>query len=67
MKNSNVLLAHGDHDEFTGKEIYRGWCERLRGVGVEDRFRIVEVTGATHFWGGRSMVQLSAAIYEWLP
>ena len=46
---SNVLLIHGDKDEFTSHAKYQEWASDMRG-NVE----IVEIENGSHFWGGRS-------------
>jgi alpha/beta superfamily hydrolase len=59
---SNVLVVHGNQDEFTSQARYKEWASELRG-NVE----VVEIDNAAHFWQGRSGQQLVAAVKKWLP
>jgi alpha/beta superfamily hydrolase len=60
--DSNVLVVHGNQDEFTSQARYKEWASELRG-NVE----VVEVDNAAHFWQARSGQQLVAAVKKWLP
>ena len=59
---SNVLVVHGDRDEFTGVGAYEGyrWAAELRKN--EGEFRVELVQGATHFWASRSGQRLNEII-----
>ncbi|KAF5326980.1 hypothetical protein D9619_004816 [Psilocybe cf. subviscida] len=61
--NSNVLLIFGDQDEFTSISSYKSWASELEGPNA----RVVEIKSASHFWRGRSALQLESAILDWLP
>ena len=62
---SNVLIVHGDQDEFTGAETYEGWMTELRKNDGE--FRVELIQGATHFWASRSGERLKEIIRGWVP
>jgi len=62
---SNVLIVHGDQDEFTGAETYEGWVAELRKNDSE--FRVELIQGATHFWVSRSGERLKEIIKGWVP
>jgi len=62
---SNILIVHGDQDEFTGAETYEGWVAELRKNGGE--FRVELVRGATHFWTSRSGQRLGEIVKGWVP
>lgn len=62
---SNVLIVHGDQDEFTGAETYEGWVTELRKNTGE--FRVELVQGATHFWTSGSGGKLKEIIKGWVP
>lgn len=61
---SNVLIIHGDQDEFTGVETYEGWVTELKKSDGE--FRVELVRGATHFWASRSSQRLKEIIKDWV-
>lgn len=62
---SNVLIVHGDGDEFTAAGTYEGWVTGLRKSDGE--FRVELVQGATHFWTGRSGEKLKEIVKGWVP
>ena len=62
---SNVLIVHGDRDEFTGEGAYKVWVAELRKNDGE--FRIELVQGATHFWVSGSGQRLKEIIKDWVP
>lgn len=62
---SNVLIVHGDQDEFTGTETYEGWAAELRKNDGE--FHVELVQGATHFWASRSGQRLKEIVKGWVP
>lgn len=62
---SNVLIVHGDRDEFTSAETYGGWVTELRKNTGE--FRVELVQGATHFWTRDSGEKLREIIKGWVP
>lgn len=62
---SNILIAHGDQDEFTGAATYERWVAELRKN--EGEFRVEVVQGATHFWASRSGQALKEIIKGWVP
>ena len=62
---SNILIAHGDQDEFTGAATYEGWATELRKNDGE--FRVEVIQGATHFWTSRSSQALKEIIKGWVP
>lgn len=64
---SNVLIVHGDCDEFTGDSTYKTWVEELEKEAIEDNVRVVRVEGATHFWGGSSAQTLAQVVQDWMP
>jgi alpha/beta superfamily hydrolase len=59
--DSNVLIIFGDRDVFTSQSNYTTWASGLKG-----NVKIVEVKGASHFWGGRSGHELGEIINKWL-
>jgi len=62
---SNVLIVHGDRDEFTSAERYEGWVTELRKNTGE--FRVELVQGASHFWALGSGEKLKEIIGGWVP
>jgi len=62
---SNILIVHGDRDEFTSAETYEGWVTELRKNSGE--FRVEVVQGATHFWTSRSGQRLMEIVKGWVP
>ncbi|KAF9649247.1 alpha/beta-hydrolase [Thelephora ganbajun] len=62
---SNVLIVHGDQDEFTSAEAYEGWVTELRRN--EGEFRVELIQGATHFWFSRSGQRLRDIVKGWVP
>ena len=62
---SNVLIVHGDNDEFTKAAKYEGWVTELRKNTGE--FRVEVVQGATHFWISGSGEKLKEIIKGWVP
>jgi len=62
---SNVLIAHGDRDEFTSAGTYEGWVTELRKNTGE--FRVELVQGATHFWAWGSDEKLKEIVKGWVP
>ena len=63
--NSNVLIIYGDHDEFTSIGRYKAWREQLEGDARN--LKVVEVSGGSHFWRGRSNAEMMCIVREWLP
>ncbi|KAF9446303.1 alpha/beta-hydrolase [Macrolepiota fuliginosa MF-IS2] len=65
---SNILAIFGDGDEFTSISSYKEWTEKLKeAVQGSDRLRIVEIENASHFWRGRSGLELGQVLRRWLP
>ncbi len=65
---SNVLVAYGDKDEFTGVSNYKGWAEQLIKAALKsNRLRIVEIQNASHFWRGHTGLELAQMLGGWLP
>jgi len=62
---SNILIVHGDQDEFTGAETYEGWVAELRKN--EGEFRVELVQGATHFWTLGAGQRLKEVVNGWVP
>jgi len=62
---SNVLVVHGDRDEFTGVGVYESWAAELRKN--EGEFRAELIQGATHFWASRSGQRLNEIIKSSVP
>lgn len=61
--NSNVLIVYGDQDEFTSLNKYQAWSSELIGGGnVEVR----EIHNGSHFWRGKSAMDLIAVMKEWM-
>ena len=58
---SDVLMVHGNQDEFTSRARYKEWESGLHG-----NIQIVEIDNATHFWRGRFGQQLVEAVKNWL-
>ena len=63
--DSNVLIIHGDRDEFTSAGTYEGWVTELQKNDGE--FRVELVQDATHFWTRRSGEKLKEIIKGWVP
>jgi len=63
--HSNVLIVHGDQDEFTSAGTYEEWVTELRKN--EGEFRVELVQDATHFWTRRSGEKLREIIKGWVP
>ncbi|KAK2463445.1 hypothetical protein APHAL10511_004531 [Amanita phalloides] len=62
-ERSDVLVIHGDADEFTSKNKYGEWSGQLGGG------RVVEIAGGTHFWlgsAGEEMQQFVLALSSFL-
>ena len=62
---SNVLIVHGDQDEFTSAETYGGWVTGLRKN--EGEFRVELIQGATHFWASGAGQRLKEVVKDWVP
>jgi len=59
---SNVLIAHGDQDEFTSKITYEKWVLDIRSPHT----RVIQVPGGSHFWRGTDGDRLIDEIQTWL-
>lgn len=71
--DSRVLFVFGDRDEFTGVASYEKWLAALKALPSVDaaasdgnRLKVVRVDGASHFWGGRALRSMVAAIEDFL-
>lgn len=65
--HSNVLIVHGDCDEFTGDSTYKTWVDELKNEAIGDPPSVVRVEGATHFWPGSSVRKLARVVQDWMP
>ncbi|KAK7454603.1 hypothetical protein VKT23_011355 [Stygiomarasmius scandens] len=59
---SNVLIIHGDQDEFTSKIAYEKWVLDIRSPHT----RVIQVPGGSHFWRGTDGDRLMDEIQTWL-
>ncbi len=70
--NSNVLIAFGDRDQFTGISSYEQWSKKLSDASAEEqkdgnkRLEVVYVQGASHFWERPQARILHDRIERWL-
>ncbi|VDB85659.1 unnamed protein product [Peniophora sp. CBMAI 1063] len=71
--DSRMLLVFGDRDEFTGVASYEKWSATLQELASPDattsdasHLKVVRVDGGSHFWGGRALRSLLAAIEGFL-
>ena len=66
--HSHVLLAFGDHDEFTSIDSYEDWIEKIKNTDTEIHSgpEVVIVEKASHFWRANSLDILSEKVGRWL-
>lgn len=62
---SNVLVVHGDEDDFTGIAKYNSWTAELT-TEAKGKLKVEVIPGARHFWGGEAMVRLADVLKSWL-
>lgn len=62
---SNVLIAHGDMDDFTGIGKYNAWTAALQEE-AKGKLQVEVVPGAGHFWHGVSTDRLEGIVKMWL-
>ncbi len=67
---ANVLLCHGDRDDFTGMTNYDTWVDSLRTVTEGEgkgKLRVVGVEGGNHYWvDERPRNELVAALQNFI-
>ncbi|KAJ7363915.1 Alpha/Beta hydrolase protein [Mycena albidolilacea] len=63
---SNVLIAWGDHDQFTSAAAYRTWKSMLE-TGPVAQLKCVEVKGGSHFWRDDDGDELVELVSGWVP
>ncbi|KZV90576.1 alpha/beta-hydrolase [Exidia glandulosa HHB12029] len=62
---SDVLIVHGDSDDFTGISKYNAWAATLQAE-AKGKLRVEVVPEAGHFWAGASMDRLEDVVKQWL-
>ena len=60
-RDSNVLVVHGDEDEFTSISKYRQWSGELGSQTT-----VFVIAGGTHFWRGSAGDEMQRVVIGWL-
>ncbi|OCH84088.1 alpha/beta-hydrolase [Obba rivulosa] len=68
--HSNVLVLHGDHDDFTSSDVYAAWAQSLVAdeTNNQGRLEVVQIEHGSHFWREeQAKKKLLEVVSRWLP